>query len=159
VTFTGKSHCLLQARLQMHTGDAVKGKHTYLMLWDELATRRHGQAARRPWHAFVHVIFTSMSHYLLQARLHAVNREAYIPDALRRARVSRARPSSTKASSMTGSSRKPTSRPAPGSSRLAVPAVKDVAAPRPIKLFMLGLPLQEGGTQFVWIIRIISNKQ
>lgn len=32
VAFTGKSHCLLQARLQMHTGDAVKGKHTYLML-------------------------------------------------------------------------------------------------------------------------------
>ena len=90
-----------------------------------------------------------MSHYLLQDSLHAVNRDAHIPDALRRARVSRARPSSTKASSMTGSSRKPTSRPAPGSSRLALPAVKDVAAPRPIKLFILGLPLQAGGTQFV----------
>ena len=64
-----------------------------------------------------------------------------IPEALRRARVSRARPSSTKASSMTGSSRKPISKPAPGSRMLAVPAVKDVAAPRPIKLFMLGLPL------------------
>ena len=42
---------------------------------------------------------------------------------------------------MTGSSRKPISKPAPGSSMLAVPAVNDVAAPRPIKLFMLGLPL------------------
>lgn len=68
-----------------------------------------------------------------------------IPEALRRARVSRARPRRTKASSMTGSSMKPTSRPAPGTSRLADPAVKEVAAPSPIKLFILGWPLQCGG--------------
>lgn len=92
-----------------------------------------------------------------------VPRDWGVPEALRRARVSRARPSSTKASSMTGSSKKPISKPAPGSSRLAVPAVNDVAAPRPIKLFMLGLPLKTAtycvapGMHCAWMNVMLSN--